>query len=289
MNFAKIKDKGYIVPLYSHRQEAVYDKLPADIYTPFIHSGMMGNNINYTPYISKDNLVEFEEGVVKEIIGDVVDFFKEDTINAYKELQIGHKMGILIHGPHGVGKTCSVILAMKKLVQIHGCICLNCTGISLKAIQYFIQDIREIQNTPIVIFMDEYDSALRFEGEECYLTFLDGSDSYSDLIFIACTNNIDKIPDRIKGRKSRIKHVYPIDRFPIGVYKSYIQKKLPSLDLAKLAEFAFLAEEEKLTIDELKHAVIDYRVERVSIKKAIRSNKTSITDKKKEDEADEPF
>lgn len=277
MNFAKIKDKDYIIPLYSHRQEKVYDKLPPDIYIPYIYQGMMGNTINYTPYKTKDDLVEFEEGVVKDIIMDVVSFFKEDSVKAYQQLKIGHKMGILIHGPHGVGKTCSVILAMRKLVEIHGTVCLNCTGMTLSGIQYFVQDIRDIQNTPIVIFMDEFDSALRHDGEEKYLTFLDGSHSFSDLIFIGCTNNIDKIPDRIKKRKSRIKHVYEIDKFPIGVYKAYIHTKLPDLSAEKLAEFAFRAEEHKLTIDELKHSVIDYCIEKVSIIKAITSNKNSVS------------
>jgi hypothetical protein len=51
---------------------------------------------------------------------------------------------------------------------------------------------------------------ISFLYEESFLPFLDGNDSVEDLIFIGCTNYINKIPDRIKNRKSRIKECFSI-------------------------------------------------------------------------------
>lgn len=162
---------------------------------------------------------------------------------------------------------------MEKLVADRNAICLDCTGHDPNFIIGRIKDLREIQDNPIVIFVDEIDYTLRRDEYE-WLPFLDGSSSFNNVIIVGCTNNIELIPERIKDRKSRIKHLIEIKAFPIEVYREYIKDKLGDrITKDQTEQFAFMAEEVGLTIDDLKHAVIDFYIEGTPIDKAINKAK----------------
>lgn len=224
---------------------------------------------HFMPLKEQDSLIRFKDSVVDDVVNKVDKFFSQNSVDAYKELKLVHKMGMIIHGPHGTGKTSSAMLALRAIAKKYDAICLDCTPRTLNNCINTIKNIRQHQKNPIIMFMDEFEVEMR-EREEQWLPFLDGTGSFENFVFIACTNYIDKIPDRIKDRKSRIKHIVEIKGLPMTVYSEYIKDRLPNLKSEELAEFAFKAENEKLTIDQVKNALIDYRIEGWSIDKAIK-------------------
>jgi len=117
---------------------------------------------------------------------------------------------------------------------------------------------------PIVIFVDEFDESI--DGEEArWLIMLDGTDSIDKCIFIGCTNNIQDIPPRIKDRKSRIKHTFEVKHLPASVYRDFITKKCPFLEKEVVDKMVYLAVENGLVLDEVKHALLDHCVDGTSI------------------------
>lgn len=225
----------------------------------------------FIPTTEQDKLVNFKTGKVTETITLVDNFLAEKTVKAYQELKIMHKLGIIMYGPPGTGKTCTATLIMRSLIEKYKVIALNCTGSTISWIKEAIKLIRRIQDSPIVLFVDEIDNS--FDAEENrWLTFLDGSESFNNIIILGCTNNLEEIPSRIKHRKSRIKHLVEIKSFPIEVYKEFIVDKVPAMSKEDLAEFSFKAEEKSLTLDQLKHAIVDHIIDGVTIQKAIENS-----------------
>lgn len=247
----------------------ILNKLEPGVYKLGDVGNMFSGAIPYFSYIeNKDKLIKFEKGVMKEFLDSTKEFFSEKTINAYKELEIIHKIGYIFYGKPGSGKTSLCFLAMQELVKNSNAICIDCTDMKLNFVQFVIKSIRAHQNNPICIFYDEFDFSIRHH-EESFLPFLDGNDSVEDLIFIGCTNYINKIPDRIKNRKSRIKECFSIDALPIEIYEEYLKNKLSKHKNEEIYKFAFLAEEAKLTIDQLKNALIDFKIIGLSIENSI--------------------
>jgi len=268
-NFQKVKNKSEIILQQSETYDKSYETLPAGVYKTGDAGGMFTGVIPFfKPIDEKDEIIEFREGAMKSFIENVEKFFKKETILAYEEMKIAHKMGYLFYGKPGSGKTSLCFLAMRMLAKEYNAICLDCTGEKLSLIKYTIRKIREIQDNPIVVFYDEFDNELSYR-EADFLPFLDGNDSINKSIFLCCTNYIDKIPARIKDRKSRIKECFCIDCLPYEVFEQYVSQKLSSDTKENIAKFAFLAEEHKLTIDQLKNAIIDYKISGMTIEQSI--------------------
>jgi Cdc6-like AAA superfamily ATPase len=283
-NFIRTKKNDNMV--VTHREESIlnaYDKLPAGIYTTSNVGGPFQRIIAYTEVENKDSLINFKEGAFQEIISKFNIFFSDDYKKKYEEIGILRKLGVILYGPPGTGKTCTTTLVMQNLVQNRDAICLNFqSGTSLQWISGIVQEIREIQDNPIVVFIDEVEDFFENNGS-AVLPFLDGDESVKDLIFLGCTNYLEQIEDRVKNRKSRIKHLIEIKSLPFDVYKEYINGKIKNIDQKTLSEFAYKCIEHGLVIDQVKNALIDWHIEGVTLDEAILEAKKLAPEEVSED------
>lgn len=277
-NYRKLKDSNSIIWEKEPEDTERYVSLAPNVYK-LIDVGTYTYIPMFEPIMDGDKLVKFKSGVVSEVISNADKFFSDETRKVYEELKLTHKIGVLFYGKPGTGKTSTCMLIMKELVEKHGAICLDCTGRRIEFIKFSIAKIRENQLNPIVVFGDEFDSMLA-RDEDRYLTFLDGTDSVNNMIFIGCTNYLDKVPERFKKRKSRFKHLHNINSLPQEIYKEYLIDRVPSMKSEIVAQFSFLATERGLTIDQLKHALIDHKIEGLDIENAIEKAATFEEDKK---------
>ncbi len=271
-NYIKRKDKDGIILHTLESIETQYEILTPGLYELQDFGGLMGEVPGFVPLQLADNLIHFKSGIFDDSVELLSRFFLDKTINIYKELGIGHKMGLIFFGKHGTGKTSLCQIIMQTLVERHSAICLDVTKYGIEYVQRTIAKIRKVQQNPICIFIDEIDEAIRLE-EYKYLTFLDGTSSITNLAVLGATNNVEKIPSRIKNRKSRIKHMFEIKSLPDEVYKEYLVQKIGKTHSNIVSKFAHFAAESELTIDELKHAITDYIIDGVDIEEAIKTVK----------------
>lgn len=267
VNYLTDPKTGTIIPYQIKDGEKLTVIEPGVYEMDMVAMGMMSYTLGLNKLNSIEKLISFEGSIVEEAVKTASKFLSDESVQAYKELALCHKLGLLLEGPHGTGKTCTALLIMKKLAEKHNAICIDCTKFQLNDLRAMVKQIREHQSNPILAFVDEFES--RMYEEYKWLTFLDGVDSVEGFIFVGCTNYMSKISKRLVDRKSRIKRVFHIDGLPDAVYKKYIAEKLPHLDKIKLEEFAYLAVENKLVIDQVKNAVIDFKLEGYTIKKCI--------------------
>lgn len=272
-NYIKHRDRHDIIMERLDLIETQYEKLPPGIYiSDDISRPFTPTVISFIPITLKEDLIKFKTGAISTVIDKCTHFFSPNVTAMYKQMGMAHKMGILMYGPPGTGKTCTVQLIMSELVRDFNAVCIDFTGDNPDWIKLVCHKIRDIQDNPIVIFLDEAENSLHGK-EEKFLAFLDGTESIDNSIFIGCTNFFNKIPKRIRERRSRIKLAIEIKALPIEVYKDYIRSKMPHITDRELSKFAYLAEENALTIDELKHAVIDHCIDCVPVDKAIKTVK----------------
>lgn len=283
-NFIKTKKSENMI--ITHREESIsksYEKLPPGIYTVSNVGGPFQRIIAYTEVENKDSLINFKEGAFQELINKFNIFFSEDYKSKFEEIGILRKLGVILYGPPGTGKTCTTTLVMQNLVETRDTICLSfSSGQSVNWVIGIIQEIREIQDNPIVVFIDEVEDFFE-NNENAVLPFLDGEDSVKDLVFLGCTNYLERIEDRVKNRKSRIKHLIEIKSLPFDVYKEYIQGKIKGIDPETLSEFAYKCVENGLVIDQVKNALIDWYVEGVTLDEAIQEAKKLAPEEVSED------
>lgn len=266
MNFHKLKSESKII--YQPEDiESSSKTLDPGIYLLKDEGGMMSTKITLTP-LEPQNLIAFSEGTIKQFLKEVDYFLSPNTKEIYKELKMRHSTGFILFGKPGTGKTCLATLAMDELCKKYQAICIDITRCGIKLAKHLVRVIRQLQSNPIVLFSDECDNDIRL-NEGHYLPFLDGNESVDDLIFLGCTNNIDRIPERIRHRKSRIKKCFEIKSLPIKVYQEYVEERLPNLEKSLFSELCFKAVENSLTIDQFKNTLLDYRLGNTNIDKAI--------------------
>jgi len=182
---------------YSGTQE-VLESLPSGMYT--INLNNWGEPQAQHRDLRTDDLLTFQNGPMIPVLEEIKRFW--DSKDKYKRLGVAHKRGVLFHGPHGCGKTAIVSKIIQHTIAHNGLV------FDVEDPEHFqdaIPLLRQIEKErPIVSIFEDIEQMADYD-EETMLEIMDGSSSLGDnILFIATTNKLDKVPPRIKCRPSRI-------------------------------------------------------------------------------------
>lgn len=248
-------------------------KLDPGFYFVNVTESIAGKNIFFNIVKRDPSLIRFTTGTVGDIVSKVEDFLKLETHAKYNALEIAHQMGILLHGPPGTGKTSVSKLIIQESVKKYDAIGLDISHTEIRDVPDVIKQVRKTNpDNPIILMIDEFENYVYYQHTPRILHFLDGSMREDKIVALMCTNFLDKIEERIKYRKSRIKHLYLVESLPIQVYKEFVKSKIKEMGDEDVSRFALLAEEQKLNIDQAKHAIIDYYINDRGLEEAITEN-----------------
>ena len=138
--------------------------------------------------------------IVKKNLLDTLDYFKNNK-NVYQELQVPHRLGILMYGKAGTGKT-----SMAKAIASY-------TNKDVMLIK--TKDLDNLEDTlrflhkGMILLIEEIDTFVKKRSETSELStedatrlgnllnLIDGISTPEDLIVIATTNYIDKLDDAL--------------------------------------------------------------------------------------------
>ena len=142
--------------------------------------------------------------------------------------------------------------------------------------------VRKIEpERPILCIIEDLDGVINVHGEEIFLNFLDGLNSISNIVYVATTNNLNNIPDRIKNRPSRFDRKYEVKK-PTDEDRSVYFNHMILEEDKKIYDIAKLVKDTKgLSMAHLKELFIslyifknDYTKSITDIKKGNISDKT---------------
>ena len=172
-----------------------------------IYSDQNGFGISKLNYKS-DEFFHLPSLPHKDIIEDLKTFW--ENVDRFKKYNLTPKRGIILYGDPGCGKTSLIHLLVDELKKYNGlCIYFDnpYNWVELAKL------VRKVEKTrPLLCIIEDIDLVIDKFGEEVFLNFLDGLNSIDNVVYVATTNNLEKIADRIKDRPSRFDKKYKIEK-----------------------------------------------------------------------------
>jgi len=193
-------------------------KLPAGVYKV----SQVGFDLGFQPVsISTDTLIRSGNSSAKEVISEIDRFWTLEE--KYRKYGFIHKRGFLLHGPPGTGKTSTLNHVMSDTIEKDGVVIMapeDPNGLSL-----MLTSFRAIEPTrQLVVVMEDLDNLLRF-GESQLLALLDGDTSIGGVVYIATTNYLSRIPERISNRPSRFDKIIEIGAPNAEMRREYLKSR----------------------------------------------------------------
>ncbi len=174
------------------------DNLEPGYYEPGYIQGI-GYTLNKLE-INDRNLIKFPGGNSDVVTKDIRIFWDQES--EFRKYKFPYKRGILLYGPPGCSKSCTISQLTTDVIAQGGIV------IKFTNYAYFIQAINLLRKVhpdmPVVVLMEELDQIIFSEDMSELLNLLDGVEKAVDkVVFLATTNRIDKLPENIKNRPSR--------------------------------------------------------------------------------------
>lgn len=199
-------------------------KLPPGFYDLTIADG----RIIWLPVRARsDKLLVFPDSKTDVILDEIEKFWsREDKFVSHG---LPYKRGILMWGPPGSGKSCTVQLVARDVVQRDGIV------IMFPNPDVFVgayRQLRDIQpETKIVVMMEDLDAIIERQNESKILNLLDGVEDVNRCLFLATTNYPEKLGPRIINRPSRFDRRIKIPHPNADSRKMYLDTLLLEGDL----------------------------------------------------------
>lgn len=223
---------------------------------PGIYSLDTGDGMKfYTPVQAPSDAAIDLPGLPTKYLMDQIKLFWS-VRPLYEKYSLLQKRGILMYGAPGCGKTCTISLLCRDLIEQGGVVF---TIDDFETASACVRHFRSIEpDRPIMTLMEDIEGVFRGEQgnsqTKAALSFLDGQDQVNNIVHVATTNEPESLADRFIKRPGRFDLVIGIhapQRDTRSVYLNWVTQgmvpedkmrelidKTEGLSLAYLREIA---------------------------------------------------
>lgn len=225
---------------YGKLKEKLFKK-DARKYNPGIYELKINKSNSYCVSNLELKFVEspiFDDEILIKLNKDIDSFYNNKKF--YEDKNLPRKRGIIIHGPHGNGKTTAIKHILSKYPDSYRII-IDCKLFNYDLNDYLSNIFPEDENK-IIIFEDvesisEGDD-ISYSKRSSFLNFIDGAKTLNNTLFIATTNYPELVDIALIDRPSRFDKVYKISLPNDDCREKFLLKYFPDLkDDIKLKEF----------------------------------------------------
>jgi Cdc6-like AAA superfamily ATPase len=171
--------------------------------------------------INLDELMILPDSRSAEVISEIEKFWTLET--KFREFGYLWKRGVMLWGPPGSGKTSTLQIISKNIVDKGG-VSVYVTNPDLAA--RALKSLRQVEPArPIVIMLEDIDAIIDEYGESELLALMDGELQIDNVVFVATTNYPDRLDPRFVNRPSRFDIVKKIGMPSASARKAYLLAK----------------------------------------------------------------
>lgn len=177
-----------------------------------IESSNVGTYVS--PMLGKAGLLlDLPEMRSNDVISIIENFWNSES--DYKdgnEFVVGgarFSTGIMIYGPPGGGKSCTIEIASRKLIERAGTVFYSSTHPS--STMDFLKNFSLVErDRKSIVVLEDIDTQINRYSESGFLELLDSAKTINNVCFIATTNYPERLDPRIYNRPGRFSHVIKI-------------------------------------------------------------------------------
>ena len=192
----------------------------------------INNQWTFIPHtIVTDNLLRLPDSKSEYVIKEIEHFWTLKT--RFKDFGYTHKRGFLLWGPPGSGKTATVAMVIKNMVDRNGVVFL--ADMPPAVITTMLRRFRSIEpERPALVILEDIDAYVKEHGESNVLSILDGENSIANVVYIATTNYPEHLDPRVINRPSRFDLIMFIDMPNAPARKLYLESRDTGLSPAEI-------------------------------------------------------
>jgi ATPase family associated with various cellular activities (AAA) len=175
--------------------------------------------------LETDDLLALPETNTQIILKEFEQFWKPETKEIFDRLGYIYKRGFFFWGPQGSGKTSTLNLMMKTIIEIYNGIIIDIDRPDVAASCLLMLRKNEPER-PLITVGEDLDALIERYGEAEYLSLYDGADQVSNVIHIVTTNYPQRIDRRFVDRPSRFDTVEYIGMPGTDSRRMYFRTKM---------------------------------------------------------------
>lgn len=232
---------------YNVANGAMAKKLPSGVYA-VNYNGMSGETSFERKITNNDKIIDLPGTAYDQVTTEIDQFLLPETKKKFEDKGFLYKRSFLLHGVPGGGKSSIISRVIEKVEAINGIVLLPRNAVSLAmgfdALKHTNPD------TLTLVVLEEFEQHLQAD-EGSWLLLLDGEIQMRNVIYIAATNYLDKIPHRVL-RPGRFSSIVEVGLPGVEARKAYLSTKFADSEVVR--DWTKITD--GLSIDEIKEVVL---------------------------------
>jgi hypothetical protein len=219
--------------------------------------------------IRSDEILRFKDERQDTVINEIGQFW--ELKGDFDDMGFVHKRGMMLYGPPGSGKTCVLKLVMEEMVKQGNIVFLvKSVGSLLEGLKSF----REIESDRrCVVILEDIDKMVQYD-EHSLLELFDGETQVDNVLYLATTNHIDRLPERML-RSGRFDRKVEVPFPPLEGRKAYLEMKLKKKKLTEVEIKDIANETDGLSFGDLRELLVSVYCLKYSMAETIKRLKAT--------------
>jgi hypothetical protein len=232
----------------------------------------------FTKFAPKcDNIIDLPSPEYSRVVKEMEAFLTPQVRQNFEKYGFLYKRSAMLEGKPGTGKSVIVNRVMQTVINKGG-ICLFIEDPRIISMAYEVLEDLNPNNTVLTV-LEEIDGMIKAYGDQALLSVLDGEIQKANVMYLATTNYIDKIPARIL-RPGRFSSIITVNYPNQEARQVYFETKLGKEE--RLVK-TLVMRTEGLSVDELKEVVQSCYIFGYSVDETVERIKNTRSESEKEE------